>query len=229
MENFVRFAVYFAPRPGAFADFAAHWLGWDPQQGCQRPHPQIAGLPHPVADLTGAPRKYGFHGTLKPPFRLASGTTARQLDAALATLASRLAAVQMDGLELRQIGRFLALTPEGDQHALNALAESVVTALDSFRAPAPAEETARRMAAGLSPRQQALLERWGYPFVLEEFRFHLTLTGRLAPAEAPIVAQALRPVLAPLLPRPFRLDDLCLFGADGAGWFHLIRRYPLTG
>jgi len=30
---------------------------------------------------------------------------------------------------------------------------------------------------GLTARQAKNLERWGYPFVFEEFRFHMTLTG----------------------------------------------------
>ena len=64
---------------------------------------------------------------------------------------------------------------------------------------------------------------------MDDFRFHLTLTGKLSRAEAEQTAEALRPVLAPLLPRPFRVDALCLFGEAADGRFHQLARYPLGG
>ena len=70
MEEFKRYAVYYAPEPGAFANFCARWLGWDAITGAEVAHAEVAGLPCPVSELTETPRKYGFHGTLKPPFHL---------------------------------------------------------------------------------------------------------------------------------------------------------------
>lgn len=227
MEDFTRFAVYYAPEPGALADFAAGWLGWDPVAGARCPYPEIAGLPRPVAEITATPRKYGFHGTLKPPFRLTGSREALESD--LAALAARMAPIELDGLALHRLGGFLALTPEGDLAPLEALAAETVRALDSHRAPAPEAELARRRNAGLSPRQEGYLLQWGYPYVMEEFRFHLTLSGKLPGDEADAVAAALEPVLAPILPRPFRIGELCLFGEDGEGMFHLVHRYALTG
>ncbi|PKP65441.1 MAG: phosphonate metabolism protein, partial [Alphaproteobacteria bacterium HGW-Alphaproteobacteria-8] len=75
MDQMHRFALYYAPPPGPLADFAADWLGWDATAGREMPHPIVPGLPGPVEELTRAPRKYGLHGTLKPPFRLAQGAT----------------------------------------------------------------------------------------------------------------------------------------------------------
>lgn len=229
MKGITRYAVYHAPEPGPLADFAAGWLGWDPVAGERRAHPEIAGLPRPVAELTATPRRYGFHGTLKPPFRLAPGSSRDALEADLAALAAKLPAVALDGLALRRIGGFLALTPEGDTRALERLAAEVVMGLDAHRAPASAAELERRRAAGLTPAQEALLVRWGYPYVMDEFRFHLTLTGRLGAAEGAAVEAALAPLLAPLLPRRFDVVQLCLFGEDEAGMFHLLGRHPLTG
>ena len=83
MPVFTRFAVYYAPEPGPLADFGAAWLGWDATAGSARAHPDIAGLPRPVAEITQTPRKYGFHGTVKPPFRLAPGSTPEALAADL--------------------------------------------------------------------------------------------------------------------------------------------------
>lgn len=227
MEDFTRFAVYYAPEPGALADFAAGWLGWDPVAGAACPHPEIPGLPRTLDEITATPRKYGFHGTLKPPFRLTGSRAA--LEADLAALAGRLAPVTLPGLALHRIGGFLALTPEGDLAPLEALAAEVVRGLDSHRAPAPEAELARRRQAGLSPRQEGYLRDWGYPYVMEEFRFHLTLSGKLPVDEAETIATVLAPVLAPILPQPFVLRELCLFGEDPAGLFHLLHRYALTG
>lgn len=228
MTGYDRFAIYYAPDPGPLADFGAAWLGWDAAGGTARAHPHVAGLPQPVATLTETPRKYGFHGTIKPPFRLAEGTTAEGLHQAAAALAAGLAPVTLDGLYLQRLGGFLALTPEGDATALADLAARVVTGLDAFRAPAPAEEIARRRPERLTPRQRAYLDRWGYPYVMEEFRFHMTLTGNLPEAEALQVEGTLVPIVAPLLPRPFHVTRLCLFG-EAAGRFHLIHRYTLSG
>ncbi|EAQ13337.1 putative phosphonate metabolism protein [Maritimibacter alkaliphilus HTCC2654] len=229
MEQFHRYAVYYAPDRGPFARFAAEWLGWCPLSGIEKPHPDVAGLPRPVEEITRTPRKYGFHGTIKPPFRLADGSSPEALQDDLSALARRLTPVRMGGLALKRLGGFVALVPEGDTSALAQLAGEVVEALDHHRAPAPASEIQRRRAAGLTPRQDELLMRWGYPYVMDEFRFHLTLTGKLDPDEAARTMAALDPYLTPLLPRPFALRDLCLFGEDETGRFQLIQRYALTG
>ena len=229
MTDFKRYAVHYAPPSGPFADFASAWLGWDAVSGSALAHPDVPGLPSQVEAITATPRKYGFHGTLKPPFRLAQGSDTERLKSDIADLAAHLGHVKVPGLALQPIGSFLALVPDGDSPGLAALAAAVVSALDNHRAPPGAAELARRRAAGLSLRQETFLTRWGYPYVMEEFRFHLTLTGKLPPTDLARVAAALEPVLAPILPRPFKVQDLCLFGEDREGRFHLLRRYALSG
>ena len=232
MPVFARYAIYYLPEPGALADFGAAWLGWDVETGSEVAHPDIEGLPRPVSELTATPRKYGFHGTVKPPFRLAEGHDAEGLVPAAEKLASRLEPVELDGLQLSRLGSFLALTPRGSKAqltALAALASESVQGLDAYRAPAPQSELDRRRKAGLSERQESYLQQWGYPYVMEEFRFHLTLTGRLSAIDAPAVEDALRPVVTPVIPEPFRIESLCLCGEDAEGRFHLVKRLPLGG
>lgn len=228
MEQFERYAVYFAPRDGDFAARAAQWLGRD-TAGRDLVQPALDGLPRGLADLTAAPRKYGFHGTIKPPFRLAGGQDADGLVRALGAVAGRLGPVGMERLEVRRIGGFVALTPVGDAAGLQALASAVVERLDMFRAPLAEVDRARRRPERLSARQVALLDRWGYPYVMEEFRFHLTLTGDLAPDEADAVLPVAQGWFGPVLPEPFRIEDLCLFGETAEGRFHLLHRCALTG
>ena len=227
MTEFKRFAIYYAPEAGALADFGASWLGWDLAAGMPVIHPQIAGVD--VAGLTATPRKYGLHGTVKPPFRLAEGTDFEALAAATERLCAAQAPVILDGLALSRIGGFLALTVTGDCASLNTLAATMVRGLDDFRAPLSDAELARRRKSRLNARQDALLRQWGYPYVMEEFRFHITLTGRLPKGGEDIIRGHLEPLIAPLLPSPFRINDLCLVGEDGNGMFHLIRRCTLSG
>lgn len=224
-----RYAVYFAPRPGALAERASSWLGWDVLRGEPIAQPDLPGLPRPAAALTIAPRRYGFHGTIRAPFRLAEGLQEADLRARLETLAASLAPVTCDGLALENLQGFLALTPRGCEAALLDLGARVVEATNDLRAPLSPAEVARRRPESLSPRQRDLLDRWGYPHVMEEFRFHLTLTDRLPEDEAPRVAKVLAAHFGPVLPRPFVIQDLCLFGEDEAGRFHLLHRYALSG
>ncbi|MDO8325539.1 MAG: DUF1045 domain-containing protein [Cypionkella sp.] len=226
MEQMKRYAIYYAPEAGAFADAAAAWLGWDVRAGQAVAQPQL-DLPRPLADITAEPRKYGFHGTIKPPFRLAEAVTPDLLHDAVASLAASLRPVALPGLQMVNLEGFLALIPQGDTAALQALAAEVVRVLDPYRAPLTAAEIARRRPDRLTPRQRDLLAVYGYPYVMEEFRFHLTLSGPLGGDEAAITEAATRH-FAGVVPQPFRLADLCLFGEDAMGRFHLLHRYALT-
>ncbi|MEO1557279.1 MAG: DUF1045 domain-containing protein [Pseudomonadota bacterium] len=225
---FTRYAIYYTPEPGTpLAEFGANWLGWDSAAGAARGHPQVEGLD--IAQITATPRKYGFHGTIKPPFRLAEGMTAQGLADAVTALCADAAPVTLEGLELARLGRFLALVPAGDASALGTLAARAVQELDAFRAPPNEAELAKRRAARLSAAQEAHLMRWGYPYVLDEFRFHLTLSGPLDADVAERVETALGAPVAALDLTPYRISGLTLLGEDDTGKFHQIHRYALTG
>jgi len=227
--SFARYAVYVTPPPGPLADAAAAWLGWDAAEARARAHPDLPGLPRPVAEITATPRKYGFHGTVKPPFRLAEGTTEAGLRDAVRALCARLAPVEIPRLEVGALGPFLGLLPSGDTAPLDSLAANIVEGLDPWRAPPDAAELARRRAAGLTERQEANLVRWGYPYVMGEFHFHMTLTGPLPKAEREPVRAALADHLGPRVPAPYRIDDLTLAGEGADGCFRHLARVPLSG
>jgi putative phosphonate metabolism protein len=229
MDGFTRYAIFYAPPPGPLADFGAAWLGWEPRGGRKVAHPDLPGLPLPTAEITKTPHKYGLHATLKPPFRLKPGFDVAELHNATLALASALEPVLLDGLRLDRLGSFLALVPEGDTTPLALLAARVVEALDGFRAAPGEAELEQRRKAGLTRNQEVLLQKWGYPYVMEEFRFHLTLTGTLPDAEGDAVAARLRPVLDPILPSPVWIRDICLFGEGQDGRFHNLHRYTLSG
>jgi putative phosphonate metabolism protein len=219
---FTRYAIYYTP-DGALAEAGAAWLGWDVAQGSAASHPDVSGID--LATLTDTPRKYGFHGTLKPPFVLRSGTSPDQLRKALADFCAARAPVTLDGLAVRQMGRFVALTPLGDLSTLRQLAADIVRGFDTFRAPPSEAELARRRAANLSPAQEQNLVTWGYPYVMDQFRFHMTLTGRLVKQDRPgdVIAAHFNPVL----PAPFAIAHLTLAGERADGMFQEIIRLPL--
>lgn len=230
--NTGRYAVYFAPEPlSPLARFGAAWLGYDAATGALVPQPSVDQTSaERLRAITAEPRHYGFHATLKPPFALADGSDAAALDMAVAALAAGFPAFAAPPLKLERISGFWALVPSAPCPMLDRLAAVCVAQLDRFRMPPSPEELARRRRAGLSLRQEMLLQRWGYPYVMEEFRFHMTLTGRLDDQEA--IARGR--LLAPLV-QPFRREELTI-GAIGLFHqpdrdrpFQTVRRYPLTG
>ena len=228
MSTYTRYAVYYLPPEGSeLATFGAAWLGWDNATGQIVDHPVLDGID--VSAITETPRKYGFHGTLKPPFRLAEGTHADDLADAVATLAADITPFETPPLILKTLGFFLALVPSGRCVPLADMAMRCVTKLDHFRTAATEAELAKRRTADLSARQEAYLTEWGYPYVLDEFRFHLTLSGRLDAEGLATACQVLTPLTQRLCQDPMPVEDLALLGEIDGGRFHLIHRIPLTG
>lgn len=226
-----RYALYYVPPADTdWASFTTAWLGWDVCAGRAVAHPDVADLPLPIADISQTPRRYGLHATLKPPFRLADGATELDLADACAVAFANQRPVRLDtGLALQRLGRFLALRPPKDTPALTDLASHCVRALDDFRAAPSASELARRRHRRLTPGQEANLTRWGYPYVMDAFRFHITLTGRLPEPDLRAVQGALDRALTPLLPSELIIREVALVHETADGWFHLVQRYALSG
>lgn len=216
-----RYAVYFAPAPAsALAAFGAAWLGESAPDGIDAAA---------WAEVTEAARGYCFHATLKPPFVLARGRTAKQLDRALADFAADHAAFEVR-LELRALHGFLALMLAEPSSRLQALADDCVRDFDGFRAPPGEAELARRRRARLSPAHEENLSRWGYPYVFDEFRFHMTLTRRLNDAERAQWEPILRTRAASAIEGPVAIDAVTLFMQPDTGQpFRELRRYAFAG
>ncbi len=178
-------------------------------------------------DLTADPRKYGFHATLKAPLSLATGTTEAELLAACEAFAEAPRAVPVIRPIVEAISGFIAVVPASPSGELDQLAATCVREFDRFRAPLTPEDRARRNPARLTPRQYEQLDRWGYPYVMDDFRFHMTLTGRL-PAErrAPILAM-LQQRFAALDIATLAIDRFALFRQTDAGSrFRIIGSWP---
>jgi hypothetical protein len=210
-----RYAVYFAPRPGsAWWDAGSHWLGRCAATNALLAPFQVADIaPELQQQFTAEPRRYGWHATLKAPFALGAGFSLDDLRGALRGIAASFPAFDMPALRVQRLGDFLALCADGDNAAINAVASACVTELNTLSAPLTPDELQRRRHKGrLSPHEDALLVRWGYPYVHECYRFHLSLTSNLQGLDSSTVERLEHAARAwfGALPR-CRFDGLALF------------------
>ncbi|MGY6710615.1 MAG: DUF1045 domain-containing protein [Rhizobiaceae bacterium] len=209
----MRYAIYFTPaREAPLGRVAADWLGRCVYGGAVRPRRVVEGFSEgELAFHTASARRYGFHATLKAPFRLASDTTEDQLVDALDAFCATREPVLVPRAVLTQMAGFFALVPSEPHGPLNQLAADVVRAFEPFRAPLTETEIARRNPDALSPAQLRNLHGWGYPYIFDEFRFHMTLTGRASPADSPRLSRAIGSAFGGLLDAPLAVDTLALF------------------
>lgn len=227
-----RYAIYFTPKHHSPLErFGAAILGYDCYEAGPVRHTAIPDLePDRIHEITAEPRRYGFHATLKAPMRLAPGCTEAALVRALRDLAATLAPVPVGLIRVAALGGFIALIPVAASTELMLLAAECVASLDGFRAPLTEADIARRQASRLDPRRTALLRRWGYPHVFDQFRFHMTLTGFLNPEQQRAWLARLSDAFAPLAGEPVTIDALTLLRQDGPdASFAVLERIGLEG
>jgi putative phosphonate metabolism protein len=233
MPRAYRYAVYFAPNvEQQWWAHASHWLGRCAVSQQMNPQPLIAGVSAKrFAELTEHPRRYGFHATMKAPFVLASQYQPDELIERVNLLCREVKPFVLPRLQVALLDQFLALVPERSVTQVTQLEEQCVKVLNDYAEPLGPEELSRRRSAGLSSLEDALLLRWGYPYVLERFRFHCSLTGSLTKATRQEVI-----ALTEAAHQHFDQLPLCVFdslaifveptrGAD----FVLLQQCPLLG
>ena len=231
MTDTPRYALYYAPAPRSeLGRFGAHLLGYDAfsRKTLRFPVDIEQALPD-WGELTQDPRKYGFHATLKAPMVLADGKSEAELLAACEAFAQTSRPIPAIAPVINALDDFIAIVPSRPSAELQALAADAVGYFDNFRAPLTASDRARRNPDRLPPSQREYLERWGYPYVMEEFRFHMTLTGRLSAERRESVLAILRQRFAALNMNSIAVDRLALFRQSNANSrFQIVRQYNLT-
>ncbi len=227
MQGYARYAIFYAPEAdGALGRFGNAWLGFDPASGDTLPRPKLKSMGiDEISRLTKSPSRYGFHATLKPPFVLTDDYRIEHLDVAVEELAINLETFAVPAFRVDVIDQFVALVPGEPNFLLDKLAATCVRELDNFRAPQDESSLRLRRQAGLTDRQEELLKRWGYPYVLDDFRFHLSLSGSLDNDRCARLRKILQnAVPVDVLP----VGNIALFGDPGDGRrFRLLKRYPL--
>ena len=221
-----RYAVYYVPEQGTdLARRASSLVARDIHTGSPLAQPRFDGVaPDELSAMTRDARRYGPHATLKPPFFLKPGLTEENLVQAADEFAGTRAPLPLPALGLERIGSFFALAmrpeteaEEEEAEKVRLLAGDAVSFFDAFRAPPAEEELERRRGRGLTPRQEEYLLRWGYPYVFEEFRFHITLTdGIREPRLAAALEAELRRYTAPAVhANGISAVSICRSGPDG--------------
>jgi Protein of unknown function (DUF1045) len=226
-----RYAIYFVPAAdSALYRFGAAMLGHDCYTGKDVGFPDALPMDESAwRDLIGEPRRYGFHATLKAPFHLAKETGESELVEEFQRFSRTMEAVPVFEPMVATLQGFIAIVPTVADPAIDRLAAACVTAFDRFRAPLSAQDRNRR-TTGLSERQAGNLDRWGYPFVFDDFRLHLTLTGRLGADRHAVVLPWLRDRFAAAWgPRPVAIDRIALLRQDWPDGRFLVIRHAAIG
>jgi putative phosphonate metabolism protein len=215
----MRYAIYYTPPEEApLSQYVATWLGRNAFTG------EMLETTHGLDDLLASPRKYGFHGTLKAPFHLAKGVREDDLIELFDTFAQNHSAFTLPSIQLSKLGPFFALTPSAPNGQLETLGSDAVRTFEPMRAPLSQADIERRNPAKLSDQQRAYLERWGYPYVMDEFRFHLTLTGPVDDADSSRVEEAINTHFEAFLDKPLPIETLGLFAEqERGGPFSVLR------
>jgi len=228
-----RHAAYFAPAPKSQAwDLGSQWLGRCAHQGVSLEQPQIGNFNVELFEkLTRTPRLYGWHATLKAPFELNSKARPEELHDAFAQLARSTVSAFHLPLKLVEMGDFLALVPSQSSPELQKFAEDCVQQLHTLALPLSEAELQRRTGTGLTARQTALLLEWSYPFVMDQFQFHMTLSGSLKNVD-PLLRLDLKTAaqewFAPLLQHGIAIDAVTWFSQDHPkGNFRWVDRFEL--
>jgi len=225
----LRYALYFTPPASDPLTLAAQrWLGRNAFTGTPLVQPEANGLD--AAALTADPRRYGFHATLKAPFALAEGRSEAELLAEIGRFVSETEPFDIPEIIVGRLGSFFALVPGDHCDALQNFAGEVVRRFERFRAPLTSADIARRKPDELSAAERQNLVQWGYPYVFDEFRFHMTLTGRVPAERRDAVEGALRAHFAEFHGRPLPIAGLALFREPARGAdFTVHSLFPLGG
>lgn len=215
----MRYAICFTPPASdPLSLVAANWLGRNVYSGDMLEPPAVRGLGiHEIAFHTAVPRRYGFHGVLKAPFHLSGDMSESQLLRDLMRFAGTFAPFQISRLEIARLGSFYSLMPSAPCEQIQYLASAIVQEFDRYRAPLSEADIERSDPDGLSAAQFANLHRWGNPYVMDEFRFHMPVTGSINAIDMPRIEAALRTIFEPVLKEPVMVSNVALMIEEGTG------------
>lgn len=232
MSDDPRYAIYYVPEAeSTLYRFGAALLGYDAlnAQAIAQPNALVEAVSG-WHELTEDPRKYGFHATMKAPFRLSSGASEADLVSAFEEFAEKSRTIPVIRPVARLLRHFVAIVNDAPNDDLAKLADDCVTAFEAFRAPLTPQDRKRRLQSPLSGNQIALLDRWGYPYVFEEFFFHMSLTGGIESAAREQTLEVIATQFAKLDQPSLAIDRLALLRQDHpSAKFAAIRHLVLRG
>ena len=229
-ESFKRYAIYYAPIENCGLDvFGKCLLGWDPYKGEEITNSYPPKLPNlqKFSRFVLTPKQYGFHGTIKAPFRLKDGYTYNDLENKVCEISKQIHSFYIDKLIIKKLGNFIALIPTNNLK-VNDVSNKFVEGLDYLRDELSENEIKKRNPIKLTSRQKKMLFKWGYPYVFNEFKFHLTLTSKLNIEEIDDVFKSLQNILTQFNLIKINFNSVCIFGQKSDEKFYFIKRFKFN-
>lgn len=219
--KFKRYAIYYIPEMDAeFYKSGTKWLGWDVFTGKK--------IVNNKDHITKNARRYGFHGTLYPPFELKSKINFNDFEKSVDQFAKNKKAFDMGKGKITNLDQFIAICFNESEKKLKFFAADCIKYFHKYRKYPSQNELEKRRKIGLTKRQEKNLVEWGYPFVMEEFKFHMTLTGHLQDNEKKLIESKLKKIFISSFNNPIKFNSICLLGEDADNFFHFINRFYLS-
>ena len=228
-KSFERYAIYYVPsQDSLLGQFGHSWFGYGAEAGFV-PRGDFELDDGFLELITQVPKRYGLHATLKAPFSIAEGQTLEGIIENLEKFSSNRKRFSLGQLKYGIHHGFLALVSDNN-FRINQFASQCVLGFEEFRAPLTMKERTRRLEKPMTDHQRLMLEEHGYPYVLSEFHFHITLTSNLVnDQDQQMLLSVLKPYLDEICSTPTELDSIALVGDPGNGQhFELIKRFPLA-
>jgi hypothetical protein len=210
-----RYALSYVPeKDSPLSNFGREWLGRDIDTAEELEQHQVPGVAKErLKELTHWRRSDGLHGVLKPPFHLNPGSSFNGLMDTAHLFAQFLEQVEIPQLEVNIIGKFVALTPTIASRQLVELASDCVRVFEGYRKPIMVDVDSRYRHDKLTVYQKRMLKHWGYPYVMEEFRFFIPLTDRIEDdEERNLITKAITKISKPVLKQPLSIRELTVLG-----------------
>ncbi len=237
MKKYSRFAIYYAPPKGSvLEEFGKYWFGWDPLVAKFINNKQrinylnrfgIKNLKSIDNNILMA-KKYGFHGTLIPPFKLNNNYNRKKLFKKIEVVAKKYKKFNFYKFKLKKIDNFYAFVQSKKNNNINKLSNRLVRELFKFRSPLTKKEIDRRNPSKLSKLQLSILYKWGYPYLMSQFNFHMTLASEVSGNKLYFELKKIEKNKEIILNETNDFDKIYIFGENQKGMFENLENFSLS-
>ena len=237
MKKYSRYAIYYAPpKESSLEEFGRYWFGWDPLNAKLINNKQrinylngfgIKNLKNIDKNVLIA-KKYGFHGTLIPPFKLNKNYSTNLLFKKTEDIAKKFKKFKFYKFKLKKMNNFYAFVQNKKNNNINKLSNRLVRELFKFRSPLTKKEIDRRNPSKLSKLQLNILYKWGYPYLMSEFNFHMTLASEVTGNKLYLELKKIERNKEIILNEINNFDKIYIFGENQKGMFENLENFSLS-
>jgi len=237
MTNYKRVAIYFLPKKNSsLENFGKNLLGRDINKkkkiSLTRRQKYFInrGFTYfdELKDYCEQPAKYGFHATLKAPFRLKRNVKTKNFYDVISHIAAQHSRFKIKGLKIVYSKKFTFITSRKPNKLLINLENDLVKHLDTFRAELNKTEIKKRIPDSLTFKQNKYLKEWGYPFVFDQFKFHMTLMNQNNNKLSNKQKLELEKLIYKISNNVIEFNEISLLGENKNGHFEEIKRFKLN-